>query len=276
MKKLFLFFLLVALCITGLWSEPVLAQSDSFDVVTLLNGKEMKGKVTGITDDDITFVYQGETLSYTVKKEEINKIQFASGRIEEINPELETSANAAAAVDVPVIQPDLVAVLPFAYIGEGGSKDEKLSKKVQADCYNLLLKLAPQYAIQDPMKTNALLARNGINESNVEGLLPDELCQILGAGYVVIGSILVDYKGTTNYGSSNTESKKSADNKKMSTYTSSSSSATEQFETQVDLKVYTSGGQNISSQSRRSFWQTEDAYQITLQYLLKRTPFYSK
>ncbi|WP_163708530.1 hypothetical protein [Mangrovibacterium lignilyticum] len=262
--------------LTCLLCTDIQAQQAPVDVITLMNGNEMKGKVTAINGNDIKFVYQGEELTYTVKKEEINKIQFSSGRVEIINDVTESEAAQEDSSGLPETQRNLVAVLPFSYLGEGGAKDEKLSKKVQSDCYNLLLKFAPHFSVQDPLKTNAYLARQGVNESNIDGFLPDELCHILGAEYVVIGSILVDYKGTTNYSNSSSESKKKDDGKKRTTYSSTSSSSTEQFETQVDLKIYTDDGHNISSQSRRSFWQTEDAYAVTLQYLIKRSPLYSK
>ena len=37
------------------------------DVIIKLNGEEMKGKVTKVSTDDLTFVYDGETLEYTLK-----------------------------------------------------------------------------------------------------------------------------------------------------------------------------------------------------------------
>ena len=275
MKRI-LIYLLIAMSTVGVSNQFAFAQSESTDVVTLLNGNEMKGKVTDTTNDAITFVHQNETLTYTVKKDEINKIQFASGRIEIINDMKESEAVQGYSSTIPPIQRNLVAVLPFSYIGQGGEKDEKLSKKVQSDCYNLLLEQAPRFSIQDPMKTNALLARQGIDESNIEGFLPDELAHIFGSEYVVIGSVLVDYKGTMNSGSSNTTSEKKNNGNKKTTYSSDTSSSTEQFQTQVDLKIYTDDGRNISSKSKTSLWQKENAYQITLKYLIKRCPLYSK
>lgn len=257
-------------------NQALFAQDQAVDVVTLMNGNQMNGKVTGISDDAITFVHQGETLSYTVKKAEINKIQFASGRIEIINEVKDPEPAQGYSSATPEVQRNLVAVLPFTYTGKGGERDDKLSKKVQSDCYNQLLKMAPRFTIQDPLRTNAMLVKHGVNAENIEGFMPDELCHILGAEYVVIGSILVDSKGVTNYNNSSTQAKQSADNRKTNVFNSGSSSSVEQFETQVDLKIYSQDGNNISSQSRRSFWQTSDAYQITLQYLLKRTPLYSK
>ncbi len=266
---------MIAATIISVSNQSVFAQSESVDAVILMNGNEMKGKVTGITDDAIAFIHQGETLAYTVKKEEINKIKFASGRVEIIN-EVKEQAKSGNSATMSSIQRNLVAVLPFSYIGQGGEKDEKLSKKVQSDCYNLLLKHASRFFIQDPMETNALLARQGINGSNIEGFLPGELAQILGSEYVVVGSVLVDYKGTTNSDSGSTTSEKKNNGNKKITFSTGTSTTTEQFKTQVDLKVYVDDGRNISSESKTSLWQGEDAYQTTLKYLVKRCPLYSK
>ena len=274
MKKVITYFMIAAIII-GVSNQCVYAQTEPVDVVLLMNGSEMKGKVTGITSDAITFVHQGETLSYVVKKEEIIKIKFASGRVEIINDVQEQTRNKDSA-PVSSVQRNLVAVLPFTYIGEGGEKDEKLSKKVQSDCYNLLLKYASRFSIQDPMETNALLARQGINGGNIETVLPVELAQILGSEYIVIGSVLVDYKGTTNNESSSSSSEIKDKGNKKTTFSSGTSTSTEQFKTQVDLKVYVDNGRNISSESRTSLWQGEEAYQATLKFLIKRCPLYSK
>lgn len=274
MRKVFIFFMIAA-TILSVSSQFVFAQSESVDAVTLMNGSEMKGEVTGITGDAITFVHRGETLAYVVKKEEINKIKFASGRVEIIN-EIKEQPKSGNSATKSTIQRNLVAVLPFTYIGQGGGKDEKLSKKVQSDCYNLLLKNASRFSIQDPMQTNALLARQGINASNIEEVMPGELTQILGSEYIVVGSVLVDHKGTTNSESGGTSSERKNNGNKITSFSSGTSTTTEQFKTQVDLKVYVDDGRNISSESKTSLWQGEEAYQATLKYLVKRCPLYSK
>ncbi|WP_235833005.1 hypothetical protein [Arcticibacter tournemirensis] len=270
---------MITATIVTISKQSVFAQSKPkpVDTVTLMNGNKIKGKVAGITDDAITFVHQGETLAFAVKKQEINKIKFASGRVETINEIKEQDKSGNQANKIP-IQRNLVAVLPFTYIGQGGEKDEKLSKKVQSDCYNLLLKNASRFSIQDPMQTNALLARQGVNESNIESCTPGELAYILGAEYVVAGSVLVDHKGTTNSesGGSTTNSQRNKDGSKRTTFSSGSSTTREQYKTQVDLKVYVDDGRNISSESKTSLWEGEDAYKATLKYLVKRCPLYSK
>lgn len=279
MKRAIIYYFLIGSIFITSSNQSLFAQSKPrpVDTVTLMNGNKIKGKVAGITDDAITFVHQGETLAYVVKKQEINKIKFTSGRVETIN-EIKKQDNGENSTKIPLIQRNLVAVLPFVYIGQGGEKDDKLSKKVQSDCYNLLLKNASRFSIQDPMQTNALLARQGINGSNIESCTPSELAHILGSEYVVVGSVLVDHKGTTNSesGGSTTNAERKRNGSKRTTFSSGSSTTREQFKTQVDLKVYVDDGRNISSESKTSLWEGEDAYKATLKYLVKRCPLYSK
>jgi preprotein translocase subunit YajC len=70
--KLFLF--IFSLCFS-------LASTAQNDVVLKLNGEEMSGKVTEINDDNIRFIYKGETETYTIKKADIMKITFANGTL---------------------------------------------------------------------------------------------------------------------------------------------------------------------------------------------------
>jgi len=67
-----------------LLSLNVVAQTKTIrvDIVQKTNGEEMKGKVTRITDTDISFVYAGETLEYSIKKSDIQKVTYASARTE--------------------------------------------------------------------------------------------------------------------------------------------------------------------------------------------------
>lgn len=159
-------------------------------------------------------------------------------------------------------------------IKQGGSRDQKLGIKIQSDCYNVLKKYADQFLLQDPITTNALLIKHNISEESIMGFTPSELTNILDAEYIIYGNVTVNDKGSTS-GNANYATGKSKGNK----YTGilfGSSSTTRLFTTTVDMKIYTDLGQNIFGQSHESFWQTENAYEVTLQYLIKRTPLYRK
>lgn len=253
------------------------AQGENVDKVVKIDGQEMIGTVTEVGDEHIKFVHKGESLSYTVKKSEINKIQFASGRIEFFtaspnSTESETAGNTPA--NSVQSHHNIVAVLPFDYMNSGGTRDEKMGLKVQSDCYTYLRKKAAQFTIQDPMTTNALLVKNNLQIDNLIGLTPQEMANLLEVEYVVYGTVVISQTSVTST-NSNSYSGKSNGNRYNSTNFGSSSS-TANFNTNVDLKIYNDQGQNVYTDTHDSFWPNENAYEITLQYLIKRTPLYSK
>jgi hypothetical protein len=247
------------------------AQNPPADKMVMITGEEKLGKVTEIGDTYVKFIHANETLVYTLQKKDINKIQFSSGRVEFI-----TEAKPAGEEGGTGLQAhhNLVAVIPFTYIQRGGSRDEKLGLKVQSDCYNVLKKYASQFTLQDPMTTNALLVKNNITSESIIGFTPIELAHILGVEYIILGTVTVNEKGVTTSSGSYYEEKNKG--KKSTGIILGSSSTTVEFSTAVDMKIYSDQGQNIFAQSHDSFWQTEDAYQITLQYLIKRSPLYNK
>jgi len=251
------------------------AQDKPVDKILMLNGEERQGSVSEIGDDYVKFSYSGESLTYTIKKQDINKIQFASGRIEFFNkgasaaPGQEQSANASLAS-----HHNVVAILPFSYMGQGGDRDVKMGIKVQSDCYSLLKKSASQFTLQDPITTNAMLIKHGLNESNIMGLTPGEVANILGVEYVMYGSITIDQTGTN--ATSGTYGQGKSRGNKFSGFSVGQTSTSNQYSTSVDMKIYNDQGQNIFDKTHQSFWPTVDAYEATLQYLIKRCPLYSK
>ncbi|MDZ7645692.1 MAG: hypothetical protein U5K54_00140 [Cytophagales bacterium] len=187
------------------------AQDKASDRILMLDGEERIGKVTEINEDEVKFVYSGETLVYVIKKESINKIQFASGRIEVIT-EVKKGDDGTQVGSSLEAHHNVVAVLPFSFLGQGGDRDSKMGMKVQSDCYTLLKKSASQFTIQDPITTNAVLIKNNINENNVAGLTPSEIANLLGVEYVIYGAVKLDQTGSTTssgaYGTSKNKGNK--------------------------------------------------------------------
>jgi len=249
------------------------AQDKTNDRLLMLDGEERIGKVTEINDAEVKFVYSGESLVYTIKKESINKIQFASGRIEVIT-EVKKAEDGSQVGSALESHHNVVAILPFSFLGQGGDRDSKMGLKVQSDCYTLLKKSASQFAIQDPITTNAVLIKYNINENTVAGLTPVEIANLLGVEYVIYGTIKLDQTGSMTSGGAYGSSKNKGS--KTTGIILGSSSTTAEFRTNVDMKIYNDHGDNIYSNSHVSFWQSVDAYMVTLQYLLKRCPLYSK
>jgi hypothetical protein len=68
-----------------------LSAQDKNDVVFMLNGDKNEGKVVSVSGNTVKFKFHGEDLEYEFKKENINTIEFASGRTQEF-----TAATTAA------------------------------------------------------------------------------------------------------------------------------------------------------------------------------------
>lgn len=264
------------------------------DVVLKLNGDEMIGKVTEIGDAEIKFVYKGETLVYTIKKTDILKITYASGRIEFINkPALPSeSVNVNTAVSAGAPKPvaasnigahhNKVAILPFSYLIDKQDAGEQMTYAVQNEAFSFLSKHAGMLELQSTNTTNALLLKAGVNSGNIRGFTMGEICDILGVEFVLQGAIRQDKTSASNISSGSSTVKLNNNNKNVigaingrSSYSGYSTSI-QNYSTSVTMSVFNDKGENIFSQDHQSFWSSDNAYKITLQYLLKRTPLYKK
>lgn len=277
MKKIILF------CLFFISTFAVFAQQENKnDVILKLNGDEAIGKVLKINDNDIEFSYAGETLVYTIKKSDIMKITYASGRIEIINKPLLPSEGgnkpvAAGKTSGANLEDhhNKVAILPFSFIRDGQPVADAVSEQVQNECYTMLSKHAGVYTILPPRSTNAMLIKAGITGENMKGYTMADLCNVLEVEYVVDCMISMN-KTTQTVTQSNTGQvkEKNEKDKKINTY--SYGTATQNYKTELTLGMYNDKGNTIYSQARSAFWSTQDAYKNALEYLLKRSPLYTK
>ncbi len=252
------------------------------DVVLKFNGEEMIGKVMSIDKSNIEFVYQNETLEYSVPIAEIQKITFGSGRIQYFNNGGKVSTNLKE-------HHNKVAILPFGFLQDKETSNMTMTKKIQQETFTIFRNEALQLKFQDPTETNALLSKAGIT-NNIEGYTMGEICDILGVEYVVQGIVSIEKTDVTNYSSSRTKVKGNNNKARVdkkgniignlwnnSSKSSSSFSTTSQnYSTNITMNVYTDKGENIYSKDHSSFWLTENAYRVTLRYLAKRTPLFGR
>lgn len=261
------------------------------DVVFKTNGDELKGSVVEVTDDNIRFKYSGEQVVYTIKKSDIQKISFASGRTETYNnitsPNSNSSAPAQNAVPAtPSATPNStedrrnkVAILPFSFLKDGQNLPQEASEEIQNECFTRLSEHSGTYTIVSPRTTNSILAKAGIDKSNIVKYTMAEICQILGVEYVVDGMI---NQNNTSQSSSSSKSydfkkdNKKSNNDKMSGSSRSSTNVSQEYETFTTVNIYNDKSENIYSQRRKALFSTIGAYKNTLGYLLKRSPLYTK
>ncbi|MDR5590701.1 hypothetical protein [Christiangramia sp. SM2212] len=258
------------------------------DIVHMLNGDEKKGKVTAVKSDAISFVYSGEDLEYELKKQNIHKIDFASGRTEVYNQVQNSSspsnANANTAVTSTAAErKNKIAVLPFKIISNNASlTSEGMMEEVQNTTANSIRSNTSQVILQDPSETNAILYENNIGEAEASKMRPADIAQLLGVEFVVIGSANIDYTGSNTYGSSRTTYKdkqeRDRDSRKSSgkENTYSSSSSTENYSTNINLKIFNDEGRSVYSVDRTGIGTNLNKYETTISYLIKRSPWGSK
>ena len=244
----------------------------------------------------ISVTYKGESVSYTIKKSDIMKITFASGRVEVFNKpalpsetkeapkpsEMPPVAAAALAFAVsPEAHHNRVAVLPFRFLTDRQSADEEMGYKVQEETFAYLSKHAGVYKILDPATTDALLLKAGVTPATARQFTPADICNILGVEYIVGGTITQN-TGTATTTQYNNANVKTNTNQKTNTtqnakVTSSGSSSTVQnYKTSVTMNVYNDKGETVFSQEHASVWSFDGAYKNAVQYLLKRLPIYTK
>ncbi len=250
------------------------------DVVVKLNGDQLNGDVLEVNDDAIRFTYTGETVVYTIKKAEIQKIMFASGRVETINAPAADAQTATADPKNDEDRHNKVAILPFSFIKDGQPAAQEVSDEIQNELFAMLGKHSGVYTILSPRGTNVKLNKAGITKANILNYSMAEICRIVGAEYVIDGMITQNRTTQTSYGNTTyndkTKQKDNSDDKKSSGYASSSSTSVQNYQTTMDMKIYNDKSDIIYNQNRKAFWNTGDAYKNTMEYLVKRCPLYSK
>jgi hypothetical protein len=282
MKKICLFIL------TALLSLNLFAQSrtsEKPDIIQKTNGEEIKGKLKRITDNDVTFVYTGESVEYTIKKSDILKITHSSGRVEVFGqaslPAEGRQKDQVVMSASPENHHNKIAILPFTYLIDNQPGADQVGYKAQEDAYGFLVQHSAGYTILDPRTTNAKLIQAGVTKDKMMGFTMKDICDILGVEYVIDGSVLQTKGYQTSYsgGSSNTKVKRDSDEKVkgVSSSNSSYSNAAQRYEVSVSLHIYMDNNASIYNQSHKAFFtNTDGSYNSPLEYLLKRSPLYRK
>lgn len=286
MKYKIIQFLFSAVLFISSYQFEAFAQ-EKVDIVFMANGEQKSGKVLGVTPEIVKFKYTGEEIEYELAKSNIAKIKFSSGR-EEVFQVAETAATVSTQPSTTAADAhNKIAVLPFQFISNDPGMDaNSLSNLAQNTTANSIREEYGSLILQDPMTTNALLAKSNIDHSNITTMTPGEVAKLLGVEYVVYGTVNLTNKGATTYGSSGTTYKerektdytrgKSDERTKGNVFTSSSSSTTIEYDTSVDFRLFNNQGTNLYSDSRHVFGSEVSSYENGINYMIKRTPFGSK
>jgi len=264
--------------------------AQNYDIILKTNGEEMEGSVKGMEEESLSFIYKNESIIYKVKQSDIVKITFASGRVQFFNKfDKQVNSLNANLED----HHNKVAVLPFAYIKDQQEGDLVMTNKIQTETFALLSKHRGGLTYQSTNDTNALLIKAGVTNNNIQGYTMGEICSILGVEYVIQGMVSVEKTTKQNINTYSETTKNKGKDKayidkhghlignplkdgKSQSYGASISTNIQNYATSMTMNVFNDKGDNIYSQDHTSFWNTQDAYKITLKYLAKRMPLYKK
>lgn len=277
--KLATLFSLVLFVACIIQANTIACAQEKVDVVSMLNGEEKEGKVTGITAETIKFKYRGEDLEYEFKKTEVRQIKFSSGRIE-VFTKVEGVAPSGD-------KKNKVAVVPAKVVTNDQSVSaEEMGLRIQSASVNFFRHDAPALVVQDEQTTNAILARNKIDPATLRTMVPRDLADMLGVEYVAFITVDVMNNGTYTSGTGvssykdkeNTNHSATNKNTKESGVAVSSSSSSTQvmYSTKVELTIFNDQGGNVYSESRSPFGSDLETYNSGLEYMIKRTPFGTK
>jgi len=255
------------------------------DIIEKINGEEMKGRIVKVSDQEVTFIYSGETAEYIIAKSDIAKISHSSGRVERFsqtgtpaqlrqNDQVNMSAS-------PADHHNKIAVLPFTFLMDNQQGASAVGLKAQEDTYGFLSKHSAGYTLLDARTTNALLAKAGVTGEKTANFTIKEICDILGVEYVIDGVITQNRSTQTSYSSDNSNTKIKRDGNKdvkgVSTYGGSYTSASQRYDVSVSLHIYMDNNVSIYNQTHKEFLgNTDGSYGSPLEYLLKRCPLYRK
>lgn len=255
------------------------------DIILKTNGDEVKGKLIKITDDDVTFTYTGETVEYTLKKTDILKITHSSGRVETFGqsspPAQARQDDRIAMTASPSDHHNKIAILPFSFLMDNQPGSDEIGLRAQSDAYSFLSQHSAGYTIIEPRTTNALLIKAGVTKEKMAGFTMKELCDVLGAEYIIEGSVMQNKASQTNsssgYGSAKVKRDGDKEVKSVSGYSSNNSYSEQRYAVSVSLHIYMDNNASIYSESHKAFWtNTDGSFNSPLEYLLKKSPLYRK
>lgn len=280
MKKLLLTYLF------ALVSCNLLAQSTvKLDKIIKKNYDILEVNITKISDSIVEFTYPLESATNSLELSKVAKIIYKSGRIQEFQleeikvPTKEILIENNAIIQEP-LKPNTIAVLPIPFVNmETLASSSEMAKFAQNDVYNNLLKNSAKIfplTVQDIRVTNSLLKNAGIDYSNIDEILIEDLHAILGVDHVVASK--VSYTITSNVestGFGNTTIKKGQSKDKIDDFSVSSSTETQDFSFTVYFDIY-KDKTKIYTKSRVPLLTEKNAWMDSMQYLLVRSPIYTK
>lgn len=282
------FTILLALC-----SMVAMAQNKAkYDRIYLNDGREVEVKVGKVTATSVEFTYPDESAHNVEDVANIRTIVYSSGRVQQFaggNGTATTASNngnmdapvSNAAIEYRTVEPNVLAILPVAFYDKRtGELMESKSKLAQSRIYDFFedepKKITP-LSLQDSRNTNSMLRKSGIPYTDLNETPIEDLERILGAEYIVLSSVTMEMKSNATATENTVNgSQKKKDGRNVSTSsTTSTINESNTYYYNVVLEIY-KGGKKIYNETRKPFLNTEDAWKDAMEYMLRRTPIYTR
>lgn len=279
---------LLALLLVFLASN-LFAQTTKLDKIIKKDYSILEVNITNITDSDIEFSYPNEKLKNTLSLSKVAKIIFKTGREQSFNVADNSTAaqqnpaeiKAVAQTSQPAVKQNTIAVLPIPFVNtETLATSAEMAKFAQNDMYNKLIERSANIfplTVQDLRETNSLLKKAGIDYSNIDEVLIDDLQKALGVDNIIAAKVsYIITVDQTNIGYENATITAKSDSKaKVDDFSVSTTTQDKKFNFTVYFDIY-KNGTKIFTETRKPFFDQKDSWMDAMQYLLKRGPIYNK
>ncbi|MDW5290996.1 hypothetical protein [Formosa sp. PL04] len=164
------------------------------------------------------------------------------------------------------------AILPFTYTENQNKDSDSINDEIQNELFIFFNKHKKHLQFQNPETTNTLLVKAGLSNNDLKGVTMSEISNILGVEYVIQGTVSVkkvkpNFLDTDGY---------IVGSETQKTNGAVIDTNNPDYSTTMYLNVYNDKGDSVFSQGHTSFWDNEDAYKITIDYLGRKTPLYKK
>ncbi len=260
------------------------------DLIKLLSGESLTGRITSETESQIKFINKDEHLSETIKMHDIASITYGDGRFRIVNESKvarDTAAVNTATDSVTLANANTIAVLPFLWDAKGARGNEDLRRNVQKEFYEQLSTDAKPFNLQSPSLTNQRLKQLGYTLDSLKNPDARRLCKILNVGYLVFGNVRIFRDTLTAH--SDTSAKVLTAMKELNTKVlatehtrgdifkgDTTSLTSENFSVSILLTVSDGNGNTIYTRNHNSYWVGPEAVRATVDFLVRKSPFYNK
>jgi hypothetical protein len=264
----------------------IVAQNSNYDKIVKKDYDIIEVNITKISNSEVSFNFPNETLTNVLDLSEVAKIIFKSGRIQNFNIESKkaqsVSIDAPAAVESQIVivkqtlKENTIAILPVPFVNTNTLvSSAEMAKFAQNDLYSKLIQASSNIfplTIQDIRITNSLLKKAGIDYSNIDEVLIEDLEAVLGVDHIIASKVsYVMTTSQTNSVSSNTSIRENGNNRtSVDDFSSSRNSEDFKFDYNVYLDMY-KNKTKIYTKYRKPIFEFRDSWMDSMIYQIECT-----